>query len=64
MSLGYIIIAVLMLALVVVLVSGVVLMGVGGETNKKYSNRLMVARVWLQALVLIALAVMFLAGKS
>jgi len=62
MSFGDIIIAVLMLALVGVLVSGIVLMGIGGKANAKYSNKLMVARVWLQALVLLALAAMFMVG--
>ena len=64
MSLGDIIIAVLMLALVGVLVTGVVLMGVGGKTNEKYSTKLMVARIWLQALVLLMLAGMFFLGKN
>jgi hypothetical protein len=37
----------LLVAVVVVLVAGVVLMGIGGKTNEKYANKLMIARVLL-----------------
>ena len=47
-----------------VLVSGIVLMGVGGKANAKYGNKLMVARVWLQASVLALLALMLAMGHS
>lgn len=53
----------LIIATTVVLVSGVVLMGVGGKTNTRLSNKLMVARVWLQASVLLLLALMFAMAK-
>jgi hypothetical protein len=36
---------------------------VGGELNKKYGNKLMVARVWLQGSVLMVLALLFVTGK-
>lgn len=52
----------LITATAVVLVGGVVLMGVGGKANAKYSNKLMMARVWLQASVIMLLAAMFAAG--
>ena len=48
-----------MIALVAVLVTGIVLMGVGGKTNSKYNNRLMVLRVVLQAAILLLLALLF-----
>ncbi len=43
----------LMLATVVVLVSGIALMARGGEANRKYGNKLMVARVAFQAAALV-----------
>jgi len=54
----------LLIALLAVLIGGLVLMGVGGEKNKKYGNRLMVARVWLQGLSLVVLVLMFTVGKA
>jgi hypothetical protein len=63
MAFGDIVIAVLMLALVLVLLTGITLMAVGGELNKKYGNKLMVARVWLQGSVLMVLALLFVTGK-
>ncbi len=62
MAIGGIIVILLLTALVLVLVTGVVLMGIGGEANAKYSNKLMMARVWLQGLVLLSIAFMFMAG--
>jgi hypothetical protein len=38
------------LATLAVLIMGLVVMVKGGETNKKLSNKLMAARVWLQAI--------------
>ncbi|MFZ4541005.1 MAG: twin transmembrane helix small protein [Rickettsiales bacterium] len=48
---------VLMLATVGVLISGIVVMARGGETNKKYGNKMMAMRVTLQgaALLLVVL---------
>lgn len=63
MSIGDYVIAALMMATFGVLIAGVVLMGTGGKANAKYSNRLMVMRVSLQALVLIMLALLYAAGK-
>jgi hypothetical protein len=48
---GVVLLIGLMLATVVVLVSGIVLMAKGGEANKKYGNKLMVARVALVVVV-------------
>jgi len=61
-AVGGIIIVLLLTALVGVLMAGVVLMGVGGKTNEKYGNKLMVARVWLQGMVLVMVVLMFAAG--
>ena len=55
-----ILILVLMAAVVLVLIAGVVLMARGGEANKKYGNKLMVARVGLQAGVIGLLGLMWL----
>jgi hypothetical protein len=47
-----------------VLVAGIVLMGIGGQANLRYGNKLMVARVSLQGCVLILLALLFAMGKN
>ena len=51
----------LMAATLIVLVIGIVLMGRGGEVNRKYSNKLMTLRVVLQgcALAVVALLLYF-----
>ncbi len=46
-----------------VLVAGVVVMAVGGETDRKYSNRLMVLRVTLQAMAVLLLGMLFVFGE-
>ncbi len=43
-----------------VLIFGILLMAKGGELNKKYGNKLMVARVSLQFAAIIILAFMYL----
>ncbi len=55
-----IIIILLMLATLGVLIIGVTLMAFGGKLNKKYANKLMVARVVLQAATLVLLGVLFM----
>ena len=42
----------LVAAVFFVLVAGIVLMAIGGETNKRFSNKLMWARVILQAIAI------------
>jgi hypothetical protein len=42
-----------MLGVVLSLVAGIFVMTKGGEMNKKYSNRLMQTRIWMQALALV-----------
>ena len=54
---------ILMIATIVVLVAGLVLMAVGGKVNEKYSNKLMTARVLLQAAAIIMLGAMFFMGR-
>jgi len=51
-SIFFILTLITMAAVVAVLVTGIVLMSKGGEANKKYSNRLMQARVMLQGLAI------------
>lgn len=53
----------LMIATGVVLLTGVVFMARGGEFNRKYSNKLMVARVTLQAAAIVILGILFYIGK-
>ncbi|MCB9991693.1 MAG: twin transmembrane helix small protein [Rhodospirillales bacterium] len=60
MNIFTILIILAMLAVLLSLVMGLAVMAKGGETSKKYSNKLMQARVTLQgiALLLFALAVL------
>lgn len=53
-----------MFAVVGVLVLGVVSMIRGGDLNKKYGNRLMQARVGLQALALLLIALAYFVSPS
>lgn len=53
----------LMLATAAVLVVGIVVMARGGETNAKYSNKLMSLRVALQGGTLLLLALLFMFAK-
>ena len=58
-----VIIAGLMLAVVLVLLAGLAVMLRGGELNKRYGNKLMIARVSLQGLTLALVGLMFLFSK-
>jgi hypothetical protein len=53
----------LMIATVVVLVSGIVLMAKGGEANRKYGNKLMVARVAFQGAALVVVDALLMMKK-
>lgn len=53
MSFGFLLLIILMLAVLAVLFIGLGSMLAGGEFNKKYGNKLMQARVGLQALALL-----------
>lgn len=57
------IIIVLLAVVFLVLISGLVVMAIGGETNKKYSNKLMMARVGSQALVVFLLGLLFVFSR-
>ena len=50
-----------LLAVLGSLIAGVFVMTKGGETDKKYSNKLMQARIYLQGLALLLIAIMALA---
>ncbi len=52
-SIFFILTLITMALIVIVLITGVTLMAKGGELNKKYSNKLMKARVYLQGLALV-----------
>lgn len=56
---GNIILIAVMVAALIALVVGVVFMATGGKMNAKYSNKLMVWRVALQAGALAVLALLF-----
>lgn len=53
----------LLVAISVVLLVGIFLMGRGGAANEKYGNKLMMARVVLQALILIVVALIFVSKE-
>ena len=59
MSIAIIILVGLLLAVFMVMIAGVVLMGAGGKKNKKYGNKLMMARVGFQGLALVAIAAIY-----
>lgn len=50
---------ILMLIVSVILISGLVLMGIGGRVRAKYSNKLMVARVIAQAVAIIVVVLLY-----
>ena len=54
---GWIVLVICLLALVSVLVWGVVTMGIGGEYNSNWSNKIMRYRVFLQAIALLVFVV-------
>jgi hypothetical protein len=58
----YIVLA-LMMATFGVLMAGIVLMGMGGNANYKFGNKLMTMRVSFQGLVLLMLALVFFVGR-
>ncbi len=64
MSAGDYIIVVLLLAVFGALMVGVVMMGIGGNVNRRFGNKMMIARVSLQGLLLVVLALMFFIGKT
>ena len=62
-TLGVVVLIGLMLATVGVLVAGITLMARGGENNRKYGNKLMVARVALQGAALLVVVLLLLMKK-
>lgn len=58
-----VLLVVLMLATAGVLFTGVVGFLLGGTFNERYGNRLMKARVGLQAAAVVVLGLLFLAGS-
>jgi len=58
----YFLIPLAMAAVLIILIAGVVAMAKGGETSRKYSNKLMQARVLAQfvVVILIVLLLVFL----
>jgi hypothetical protein len=52
------------LSVLVVLILGIVSMIKGGEFNEKYGNRLMQARVYLQGLALLIMAIAFFTSQG
>jgi hypothetical protein len=56
-SIFFVLTLIAMAGVLVSLIAGVAVMTKGGEVNKKYSNRLMQARVYLQGLALLFFAI-------
>jgi hypothetical protein len=59
-GIGAVLLVGLMMATVLVLIIGIGLMASGGETNRKYGNKMMVLRVSLQACAIAVLVVLLL----
>lgn len=59
-----IVLVVLLIAVVAVLLIGVVAMARGGAFNTKYGNKLMRARVALQALAIVVLGLIWLTTRA
>jgi hypothetical protein len=57
-------VVVALIATLVVLLSGVVVMTRGGEVNRRWGNKLMRARVAMQALALALLFALFLLNRG
>ncbi len=53
-----------LVAVVGVLIAGVVLMGRGGEANRRWGNRLMRARIGLQLAAVVLLLLLFVVYRS
>lgn len=62
MNFSAVIVVILMLATLGVLLVGLIVMARGGESNKKWANKLMSYRVWLQGATILALV--FLIAQS
>ena len=62
---GWIVLIISLIALVTVLFWGVITMGIGGQYNSKWSNKIMRYRVILQAIALLIFIVIlsFSSGK-
>lgn len=60
MGAGNLLLIGLMFAVFAVLITGIIMMIKGGESNRKYSNKLMTWRVSLQGLALVVLGILFL----
>lgn len=63
MDFAHILVGVLLAAVAIVLLMGVGLMMKGGDMNRKYGNKLMVARVTLQGLTILVIGILFLFSK-
>jgi hypothetical protein len=61
---GSFVIIILLVGLLFVIISGIFLMGKGGAANLKYGNRLMTARVMVQALIMFVIFLMFFVGRK
>ncbi len=59
-----IILIVAMIAVLVVVLTGVISMAVGGDFNRRYGNRLMRARVALQLVAVVVFVLVVLAVRS
>ena len=62
-NVGFILLAILMLATAGVLIAGIVVMVKGGKTNEKYGNKMMTLRVMLQGGALAMLGVLYLISQ-
>ncbi|PIR34450.1 MAG: hypothetical protein COV36_00760 [Alphaproteobacteria bacterium CG11_big_fil_rev_8_21_14_0_20_44_7] len=64
MEFSYILLAIFMIGTLAVLFAGLFFMVKGGETNKKYSTKLMSARIWLQAVAVGIILIVAMLSKN
>jgi hypothetical protein len=63
-SIAPVVMIALLVAVIAVLLVGVFVMARGGALNSKYGNKIMRARVVLQVLAIVALAVIWLVARD
>ncbi len=59
-----ILLIIFIIATLAVLVVGIIVMVKGGETDKRLSNKLMAARIWLQAITILIVVIALYAAKK
>jgi hypothetical protein len=61
---GFIIVGIALAAVLLILVAGLSTLWIGGETQRRWSNKLMRYRVIAQAIAILVVALVFLIAKG